>query len=222
MGTIKENLHTPGDRLNAVIANYFESQNQLSLIVGVDKTSLSSYIKGRYPITEKFAYKLQKNGGINSQYILKGLEPMMIDASRSPKVHFSNIDNKAEHGTTKQYILRDDGMKQKLLPNGCVNVINSIFGENNQQHTFTILQSSFEFARLYDISVGSILILEKEYADDDLVLYTSKKRKQYKLGIYDNGKIINTKIDETLLLDEAEVEGHLTFEIKSVFITAAK
>jgi len=217
MKIINDTSISEGDRLNAVIVRYFESQNELSSIIGVDKSSLSSYISGRRPITKKFANKLQKSVGISSDYILNGIGDMMIDNRRSPiLIHSSNVDSKTFHSMTKQYILRDEGTKQKLVPIGEMNIVNLIFGDNKKFQSFTILQNSSEFARIYDIAVGSILVLEKEYSDEDLILYTEKNKKHYYMGIYDNGKIINKWLSKTHLAEEMEAEGHITLEIRSI------
>jgi len=215
------NNETPADRLGAVIIKYFRTQKDVAKLLEMDEGTLSSYISGRYNITKKFAMRLQTTIGINANYILKGIEPMMIDATRRPifegKVPtMSKVDTKVQNGIIKHYILQYEGDKQILKPNGESSVVNLVLGNLEENTTsFQVFNSLLEFTEDYGIPVNATLILKKDYKPNNLVLYNDSE--EYKIGILNSEDIITEiKTKTKYRKEDVEIEGRIIGEYKNI------
>ena len=190
-------------------------------LIEISKGNLSSYISGRYNITNNFVEKLQDLVGINPEYILKGTEPVMLDKTRKPLVegvplNISKTDTKTQHGITKQYILEDEGNKQTLRPNGESSVVNLVLGNlDDKSYPFQLLQMSEKFATTYNIKNNITLILKKDFLDDDLVLYTINDRK-YEMGVFNNDKIKELKTKKTYSIEEVDIIGRVVAKFENI------
>lgn len=58
-------------------------QKDMAKALGVSQTSWSEYESGKTKLT-KVSYYLEKVFGINREWLLNGIEPMFVDASKSP------------------------------------------------------------------------------------------------------------------------------------------
>ena len=177
---------TPTSRLNAVVIKYFDTQKEVADLVGISRGTLNGYLSNKHKITVKFAMRLQNATAINANYILNGIEPMMLNANIEPKFegdvpNFSNIDTKTLHGITKLFILEYEGNHQVLKSTGDASVVNLVLG-NLEENTspFQVRNNLAEFEQDYNIKEKATLILKKDYIDGDLVLF-SKNNKKYEI-----------------------------------------
>ena len=218
------NNETPGDRLLSVITKYFGNQTIFANLINKDKGSLSSYIKGRYNITKKFALDLESLVGINADYILNGNTPIMKDKERKPihdgvsvpvvrKVDFKT--QTTQHGFTKQYIMQDEHNETNIKDSGEANIVTLLFGNFKTPIPLILSHFSIDFGKTYNIPFGSILLFkEKEtFEDGDYVLY--KKGKKCKIGIYNNNQLIELKENTIENIDNINIFGSLIFKIES-------
>jgi len=180
---IENKIETAGDRLSIAISKYFGTQALFANLIETSKGNLSSYISGRYNITKNFALKLQNTVGINSEYLLEGEEPIMLDKTRKPIVenvplHISKPDTKTQHGITKQFILQDEGNQQILKQNGEGSIVNLVLGNlDDKSSPFQLLLMSDKFAKMYKFNNNATFILKKDFFTDDLVLYSINNRR---------------------------------------------
>ena len=68
----------------------------------IDQGILSSYISGKNKFTKKFALRLQDVAVINSDYLLNGNMPMMVDETRKPILD----DNTPYTSKTKEEVIK--------------------------------------------------------------------------------------------------------------------
>jgi len=212
------NIETPGSRLNIVITKYFQTQQDLANIINVDRSSLSSYINGRYTITKKLVNKMQKTAGINADYILNGNLPMMLDEKRKPIItRISKIDAKTQHGIIKQFILQYEGNQHALKPDGEGSVINVVLGNTEEDNQpFRVLNNVIEFEEKYNISISASIILKKNYKDNDLVLYYNGS--EYEIGVFYKNKIIEmgTNIEYNANEEGIEIKGRVVGKFENI------
>jgi len=216
-----DNIETAGDRLSIAISKYFGTQALFADVIEVSKGNLSSYISGRYSITKNFAIKLQNLVGINSEYLLNGVEPIMLDKTRKPikenvPLHISRTDTKTQHGITKQFILQDEGNQQILKPNGESSIVNLVLGIlDDKSSPFQLLLMSDKFAKKYNINNNATLILKKDFVLDDLVLFSINSRR-FEMGIFHNAEVKDLKSKQIYSVDEIEIIGRVVAKFENI------
>ena len=221
--TDKNINETPADRLNAVILKYFKTQLEVALLLGMYRTTLSSYIKGRYNITKKFAMRLQDAVGINAEYILNGTGNMVIDDTQEPYFKsdvplISKTDTKTLHGIIKRYILEYEGSKKVLRESGEESVVSLALGNLEEKSApFMAYNSLDEFEEHYNISVGSTIILKKNYVNGDLVLYTYNEQ-ECEIGIFNKkeNQITEWKTKAEYKVEDVDIMGRVIGKFEKI------
>jgi plasmid maintenance system antidote protein VapI len=223
-----DELHqTAGQRLEAVVLKHFVKQKLLADKVGVTPNNISMYISGKNTITKKFAMQLQDLAGINADYILNGKEPMMLEdvGIENSKPYQTIYDGPVpitikkktllQHGYVKQYFLSSEGKKHLLQDNHEGNVVNSVLGGANEQRKFMIVLISSDFCEYYNLQIGTILIIDEEYSDGDIVLVSYKQR--YHFARYENNKLIGKKTKDSMeIVEGMEILGSVFRKIDKI------
>jgi len=167
-----------GYRLQHTIALYFETQKKLAEISSIPVSSINEICSGKKKLNLKIAIKLQEMAGINANYLLNGVEPMMItnDAVKSyqPKYHGA-LPIKAQSTTldlsrsiTDYYVLIGANQNEHLDMKGKVDIVNVAF--DGILKPFLIAVYSMDFCKKYNLPFGSDIVINEFYEEGHTVL----------------------------------------------------
>ncbi len=221
---------TPGQRLEIVILRYFGKQKTLAEKVGLAANTISKYISGNLSISKATAMRFQDSAGINANYLLNGIEPMILneeqavvgkdypirfrgDAPMFPsEIKKKQAEKTHNRGMIKQYIHVPSGRKKYLLSeHGEVNIIDVVV--DGIKEPIAILMNTPDFCKKYNLNIGSILIMNEFYEDGDIV-FVAINEKHY-IAELDNDILIDIADDtEIIITDDIKIIGSVYSKVE--------
>ncbi|MDR0926715.1 MAG: hypothetical protein LBO69_02980 [Ignavibacteria bacterium] len=184
-----EQIQERSGRFEAVIIKYFGKQRLFASAVGVSANTICKYATQELPISQKMAMKWQELAGVNADYILNGVEPMMLDESRIP-IYTGKVPKRIPiRSTIKQYTIGGDNRRAVLNDNGEVNIAKVILGAEGKKPLPVMYKViNQDFCNAYNFKYGTdLIIVEMSAVDGDTVLVETNG--QYRLCEYRNKKL---------------------------------
>jgi hypothetical protein len=200
--TVNEIAH----RLQQIILLYFKSQTRLHEISGVPISSINRICAGKKNLTSKMVIKLQETAGINANYLLSGIEPMMITSQVPEKSYQTKYHGilpiKAQstildlsRSVTDYYVLVGANKQEYLDVKGKADVVNIAF--DGIVKPFLIAICSIDYCNKYNLPFGSDIVVSEFYEEGHTVL-----------AMIDN-YFIKAKYTSNRLIDKADCKEYL-------------
>ena len=213
---IKKDPHAVevGIRLKKIIDAYFDRQKVFAEKVGISEYTLSRYISGAIPISDKTATSFQMLIGVNKDYLLNGNMPMILDERKPLREHLVRKADKSIEERTKQIqtdtsrafisqkILASSGKRQILAGNGTINLID--FDLSGVENPMLVSVISLPFCEKYKLSNGVSLMISSEYQEGEIVLA--------EVGFY----FILAEYYKDKLVDIADQSEHLISDVNII------
>ncbi len=188
---------TIGRRLESIILTFFDSQVKFSEKTHLTESVISEYISGNRKITDRAAIKMQELAGINANYLLNGIEPMMIadvkpEKSYKPKyqgdIPRANNTLDVTRSLATYLNLTKSARKEHLDSTGKGDIVDIMF--DGIRNPIMIMISSDDFCKKYNVENGAIIIINESYTNGDIVLASIDNTKHV-LGEYAKTKLID-------------------------------
>ena len=205
-----------GDRLQQVIDAYFGNQVRFAEKVKIAQGTISKYANGKEEISVNIAEEMQKQAGVNPDYLFNGNLPMLIDDTVKPiKEHIVREVDKSIEIRTKQIqadtsrafisqkILATSGIRQILSGNGTINLID--FDLSGVENPLLVSVISLPFCEKYKLSNGVSLMISSEYQEGEIVL--AEVGLYFILAIYYKDKLVDIADQSEHLISDVNIIG---------------